>query len=168
VRNNLAYSEPDAAIDRVIEAAKDAQAYQFITDMPEGFETVVGERGIGLSGGQRQRLTIGRAMLSDAAVLILDDATSSVDTETERRLQAALARRSQGRTTLIISQRVSAVEHADQILVLDEGRLVDKGTHADLVARSGFYRDLYELQTAQTSELRAELARPESHQTGST
>ena len=167
VRNNLAYSEPDAAIDRVIEAAKDAQAYQFITDMPEGFETVVGERGIGLSGGQRQRLTIGRAMLSNATVLILDDATSSVDTETERRLQAALARRSQGRTTLIISQRVSAVEHADQILVLDEGRLVDQGTHADLVARSGFYRDLYELQTAQTSELRAELARPESRQTGS-
>ena len=166
VRNNLAYSEPDAAIDRVIEAAKDAQAYQFITDMPEGFETVVGERGIGLSGGQRQRLTIGRAMLSNAAVLILDDATSSVDTETERRLQAALARHSKGRTTLIISQRVSAVEHADEILVLDDGRLVDQGTHADLVARSGFYRDLYELQRAQTSETRAELARPESHQTG--
>ena len=101
------------------------------------------------------------------AVLILDDATSSVDTETERRLQAALARRSKGRTTLIISQRASAVEHADPILVLDDGRLVDQGTHADLVARSGFYRDLYELQTAQTSEPRAELARPESHQTGS-
>ncbi len=166
VRNNLAYAEPDAAIDRVIEAAKDAQAYQFITDMPEGFETVVGERGIGLSGGQRQRLTIGRAMLSNAPVLILDDATSSVDTETERRLQAALARRSKGRTTLIISQRVSAVEHADQILVLDEGRLVDQGTHADLVAHPGFYRDLYELQTAQTSDREAELASPDSHLTG--
>ena len=162
VRNNIAYGSPDADFEQVIAAARDAQAYDFILEMPEGFETVVGERGVGLSGGQRQRLTIARALLRESAILILDDATSSVDTETERRIQDALRRRAGGRTTFIVSQRISSVEHADEILVVDEGRIADRGTHADLIARPGFYRDLYDLQVRHAEEARADLAAAEA------
>ena len=162
VRNNIAYGNPDADLEQVIAAAKDAQAYDFILGMPEGFETVIGERGVGLSGGQRQRLTIARALLRESAVLILDDATSSVDTETERRIQDALRRRAGGRTTFIVSQRISSVEHADEILVVDDGRIADRGTHAELISRPGFYRDLYDLQVRQAEEARADLAAAEA------
>ena len=162
VRNNIAYGRPDADLDQVIAAAKDAQAYDFIMAMPERFETVVGERGVGLSGGQRQRLTIARALLRESAVLILDDATSSVDTETERRIQEALRRRAGGRTTFVVSQRISSVEHADEILVVDDGRIADRGTHAELISRPGFYRDLYDLQVRQAEEARADLAAAEA------
>ena len=158
VRNNIAYGSPDADLDQVVAAAKDAQAYDFILEMPEGFETVIGERGVGLSGGQRQRLTIARALLRESAVLILDDATSSVDTETERRIQDALRRRAGGRTTFIVSQRISSVEHADEILVVDQGGVADRGTHAELISRPGFYRDLFDLQVRQAEEARADLA----------
>ena len=162
VRNNIAYGSPDADLEQVIAAARDAQAYDFILEMPEGFETVIGERGVGLSGGQRQRLTIARALLRESAVLILDDATSSVDTETERRIQEALRRRAGGRTTFIVSQRISSVEHADEILVVDEGRIADRGTHAELISRPGFYRDLYDLQVRHAEEARADLAAAEA------
>ena len=162
VRNNIAYGNPDASLDDVIAAAKDAQAYEFILGMPEGFETVIGERGVGLSGGQRQRLTIARALLRESAILILDDATSSVDTETERRIQDALRQRAGGRTTFIVSQRISSVEHADEILVVDDGRIADRGTHAELLSRPGFYRDLYDLQVRQAEEARADLAAAEA------
>ncbi len=162
VRNNIAYGSPDADLEQVIAAAKDAQAYDFILEMPEGFETVIGERGVGLSGGQRQRLTIARALLRESAILILDDATSSVDTETERRIQEALRRRAGGRTTFIVSQRISSVEHADEILVVDEGRIADRGTHAELISRPGFYRDLYDLQVRHAEEARADLAAAEA------
>ncbi len=162
VRNNIAYGNPDAGLDDVIAAAKDAQAYDFILEMPEGFETVIGERGVGLSGGQRQRLTIARALLRESAVLILDDATSSVDTETERRIQEALRRRAGGRTTFIVSQRISSVEHADEILVVDGGRIADRGTHAELISRPGFYRDLFDLQVRHAEEARADLAAAEA------
>ncbi len=162
VRNNIAYGNPDASLDDVIAAAKDAQAYEFILGMPEGFETVIGERGVGLSGGQRQRLTIARALLRESAILILDDATSSVDTETERRIQDALRRRAGGRTTFIVSQRISSVEHADEILVVDDRRIADRGTHAELLSRPGFYRDLYDLQVRQAEEARADLAAAEA------
>ena len=162
VRNNIAYGSPDADLEQVIAAAKDAQAYDFILEMPEGFETVIGERGVGLSGGQRQRLTIARALLRESAILILDDATSSVDTETERRIQEALRRRAGGRTTFIVSQRISSVEHADEILVVDEGRIADRGTHSELISRPGFYRDLYDLQVRHAEEARADLAAAEA------
>ncbi len=162
VRNNIAYGNPDADLDDVIAAAKDAQAYDFILGMPEGFETVIGERGVGLSGGQRQRLTIARALLRESAILILDDATSSVDTETERRIQDALRRRAGGRTTFIVSQRISSVEHADEILVVEDGRVADRGTHAELLSRPGFYRDLFDLQVRQAEEARADLAAAEA------
>ena len=162
VRNNIAYGSPDADLDQVVAAAKDAQAYDFILEMPEGFETVIGERGVGLSGGQRQRLTIARALLRESAILILDDATSSVDTETERRIQDALRRRAGGRTTFIVSQRISSVEHADEILVVDQGGVADRGTHAELISRPGFYRDLFDLQVRQAEEARADLAAAEA------
>ncbi len=162
VGNNIAYGSPDADLGQVIAAAKDAQAYDFILDMPEGFETVIGERGAGLSGGQRQRLTIARALLRESAILILDDATSSVDTETERRIQDALRRRAGGRTTFVVSQRISSVEHADEILVVDDGKVADRGTHAELISRPGFYRDLYDLQVRHAEEARADLAAAEA------
>lgn len=147
VRNNIAFGDPQANVERVVDAAKSAGAYDFITELPEGFESVVGERGVGLSGGQRQRVTIARALLLDAPILILDDATASVDTETERRIQAALRERSRGRTTFVVSHRISSVQQADQILVLDRGRIVDRGTHDELRNRPGFYRELCKLQT---------------------
>ena len=146
VRNNVAYGDPAADTDRIVAAARDAQALDFIEDLPEGFETVVGERGVGLSGGQRQRVTIARALLTEAPVLILDDATASVDTQTERRIQEALRSRAQGRTTFVISQRVSSVQDADQILVIEDGRVTDRGTHDELAARPGFYHELVERQ----------------------
>ncbi len=162
VGNNIAYGSPDADLGQVIAAAKDAQAYDFILDMPEGFETVIGERGAGLSGGQRQRLTIARALLRESAILILDDATSSVDTETERRIQDALRRRAGGRTTFVVSQRISSVEHADEILVVNDGKVADRGTHTELISRPGFYRDLYDLQVRHAEEARADLAAAEA------
>lgn len=153
VRNNIAYGDPGADTDRIVAAARDAQALDFIEDLPEGFETVVGERGVGLSGGQRQRVTIARALLTEAPVLILDDATASVDTETERRIQEALRARARGRTTFVISQRVSSVQGADQILVIEDGRVTDRGTHEDLAARPGFYRDLVQRQRQRHSTI---------------
>jgi ATP-binding cassette subfamily B protein len=146
VSNNISYGDPAAGRDRVVDATRDAQALDFISDLPEGFETVIGERGVGLSGGQRQRLTIARALLTDAPLLILDDATASVDTETERRLQTALGESAEGRTTFVISQRVSSVQHADQILVVEDGQVTDRGTHEELAARPGFYQGLVERQ----------------------
>ena len=158
IHNNIAYGEPSAGVPDIVAAARSAQAYEFITAMPEGFETVVGERGVGLSGGQRQRLTIARALLLDSPILILDDATSSVDTQTERKIQEALQERSTGRTTFIISQRISSVEHADTILVIDRGRVLDRGTHHELLTRPGFYRDLFDLQASRMEEARTDLS----------
>ena len=146
LRENIAYGRPQASLEQVIEAARLAQADEFIADMPQGYDTVVGERGVTLSGGQRQRVAIARALLLDPRILILDDSTASVDTETEHRLQQALAHLMQGRTTFIIAQRLSTVRRADLILVLDGGRIAERGRHAELLARDGLYRQIYELQ----------------------
>ncbi len=158
VRNNVAYGDPDADNDRIVGAARDAQALEFVADLPEGFETVVGERGVGLSGGQRQRLTIARALLTEAPLLILDDATASVDTETERRIQQALRARAEGRTTFVISQRMSSVQHADQIFVVEDGRITDRGTHDELAGRSEFYRGLVERQRQSDGQVKSSAA----------
>ena len=120
--------------------------------MPQGYDTEVGERGVTLSGGQKQRIAIARALLLNPRILILDDATSSVDTETEHDIQSALRVLMTGRTSIVIAQRIATVEHADQILVFDRGRIVDRGAHLELLQRSGFYRDLYELQMQTTAE----------------
>jgi len=140
---NIAYGKPGAARDEIEHCARAAQAHEFIAELEEGYDTVIGERGVSLSGGQRQRIAIARAFLMDPRILVLDDATASVDSQTERLIQEAMRRLCQGRTTFVIAQRLSTVQHADWILVLKDGRLVDQGSHPDLQDRSEFYRALF-------------------------
>jgi len=157
IRENLAYGRPDASEEEIIAAAKAAQAHEFILELPQGYDTVVGERGVTLSGGQRQRIAIGRALLMNPRILILDDSTSSVDTHTEHLIQKALSTLMEGRTTLIIAQRLSTVKKADLILVMDQGRIVEQGTHHQLLALDGLYRQIYDLQLKNQEELEDDL-----------
>ena len=143
---NLTYGKEDAPIERVREAAVTAQAEEFIAPLEEGYETVVGERGVGLSGGQKQRASLARALMKQAPILILDDATSSVDMETETRIQQALRDLEARATTFIIAHRISSVLHADQILVMDHGEIVERGRHAELVRRGGLYAEYFRVQ----------------------
>lgn len=151
VANNIAYGDlagaPRAAIERAAEAA---YAREFIDRLPQGLDTLVGENGVLLSGGQRQRLAIARALLKDAPILILDEATSALDTESEQHIQAALERAMQGRTTIVIAHRLSTIEKADRILVMEQGRIVEEGTHAELLARNGHYARLHAMQFRET------------------
>jgi subfamily B ATP-binding cassette protein MsbA len=133
-------------MDRIEAAARAANAHGFITELPHGYETVIGELGVKLSGGQRQRLAIARALLKNAPILILDEATSALDNESERLVQQAIERLMEGRTTLVIAHRLSTIRTATRIAVVDRGRIVEEGTHAELLDRSGEYRRLYELQ----------------------
>jgi subfamily B ATP-binding cassette protein MsbA len=146
VRNNIAYGKDDASTEAVIEAARAAYADEFIMRLPHGYETLIGENGVKLSGGERQRLAIARALLRNPPILILDEATSSLDTESERMVQMALANLMQGRTTVVIAHRLSTVQRADRIAVLDRGRLVEVGRHEELLAHGGIYNRLYEMQ----------------------
>lgn len=146
IRENIAYGRLDATLSEIQEAARAAEIHDFIAGLPKGYETLVGERGVGLSGGQKQRVAIARALLMDPRVLILDDSTSSVDTETEHAIQTALARLMKGRTTFVIAQRLATLKNADRIVVLDEGRIADAGDHDALLRRSRIYREIYELQ----------------------
>lgn len=146
VSANIAYGKGGASQDEVEHAARHAYAHDFITELPDGYDTVVGEQGFKLSGGQRQRLAIARAMLKDAPVLLLDEATSALDTESERHIQTALYELMEGRTTVVIAHRLSTIMDADLIYVIDQGRIVEQGTHGELLARGGLYKKLYELQ----------------------
>jgi len=146
IKANIAYGKPDAAMAEVISAAKAAQAHEFIEGFPHGYETVVGERGVTLSGGQRQRVAIARALLMNPRILILDDSLSSVDTQTEKLIQTALDTLMEGRTTFVIAHRLSTVRRADMILVMDKGRIVQRGTNAELLREGGLYREIHDLQ----------------------
>jgi ABC-type multidrug transport system fused ATPase/permease subunit len=157
VAENIAYGDPGASMERIVRAAKAAQAFEFISELPEGFETKIGERGVTLSGGQRQRLAIARALLIDPRILILDDATASVDMRTEFQIQRALQELMKGRTTFVIAQRLSTIKQADQILVLEQGRIVQRGRHDDLVAQPGPYREIYDLQLRDQEEVQRQL-----------
>jgi ATP-binding cassette subfamily B protein len=147
VRENIAFGEPNASLEAVEQAAKLAEAHEFISELPEGYDAIVGERGQKLSGGQRQRLSIARALLKDPRVLILDEATSAVDNETEAAIQRSLTQIREGRTLIMIAHRLSTIVDADQIVVLDKGRIVQQGTHTELVAKKGIYQQLWQVQT---------------------
>jgi subfamily B ATP-binding cassette protein MsbA len=147
VRNNIAYGAPDKYTNAQIEfAARAANAHGFIAALPDGYDTILGERGTRLSGGQRQRLAIARALLSDPPILILDEATSALDTESERLVQGAIDRLLEGRTVFVIAHRLSTVQHATQIVVLDHGEVIERGTHAELLEARGAYYRLHALQ----------------------
>jgi ATP-binding cassette, subfamily B, bacterial MsbA len=146
IRRNIELGRPGAKAEEIVEAARHAYAWNFITEKPQGFDTVIGEKGVTLSGGQRQRLAIARAVLRNAPILVLDEATSALDTESERAVQTALDELMKGRTTLCIAHRLSTILHADLIVVLDQGRIVETGRHEELIQRGGIYQKLYELQ----------------------
>ncbi|RAR45793.1 ABC transporter ATP-binding protein [Paenibacillus sp. MDMC362] len=148
IRNNISYGMKDVSMEDIIRVAKLAKAHDFIMEMKDGYDTIVGERGMGLSGGQKQRIAIARALLKDPKILILDDATSAVDMETEHEIQSGFQEVMNGRTTFIIAHRISSLRHADEILVLDEGRVVQRGKHNDLIAVPGPYQDVYKIQYA--------------------
>ena len=146
IRDNICYARPDASDEEIIEAAKQAYAYDFIVDLPKGFETKVGERGVKLSGGQKQRISIARAVLMSPEILVLDEATSALDSESEHYIQLALNELMEGRTSVIIAHRLSTVNHANKILVVDKGEAVDMGTHEELIDRCALYSKIYDLQ----------------------
>jgi ATP-binding cassette subfamily B multidrug efflux pump len=163
IRENIAYGRPEASLEEVIAAAQAAQAHEFILELSNQYETIVGERGVTLSGGQRQRIAIARALLMDPRILILDDSTSSVDTQTEFLIQQALDRLMEGRTTFVIAHRLSTVKRADLILVMADGQIVEHGKHAELLALDGLYREIYDLQLRDQEQFREDLealARP--------
>lgn len=157
IRANISYGVTNAREADIVNAAKVAGIHDFIASLPDGYDTVVGERGVGLSGGQKQRVAIARAILLNPRILILDDSTSSVDTETEQQIQKALSELMVNRTTFIIAQRLSTIKKADQIVVLDKGRVVERGRHQELLANSGVYKEIYQLQFSGQEEARGQV-----------
>jgi subfamily B ATP-binding cassette protein MsbA len=152
VRSNIAYGLEDAPLEKIVEAAKVSNAHEFVMELPQGYDTPIGEKGGLLSSGQRQRLAIARALLKNPPLLILDEATSALDTESERLVQTALANAMRGRTTLVIAHRISTIRTADRIFVVDNGRIAESGTHDELYQKNGIYRKLYDLQFPEQTE----------------
>ena len=157
IKENVAYGRPNTTLDEIIEVAKLARAHDFIMSFPEGYNTIVGERGLTLSGGQKQRIAIARTLLMNPKILILDDSTSFVDTKTEQEMQKALATLLKDRTTFVITQRLSTIKNADRIIVLDNGTLQEIGTHEELMALKGIYSKIYMTQFAPKEELLTQL-----------
>ncbi|VAX29950.1 Efflux ABC transporter, permease/ATP-binding protein YwjA [hydrothermal vent metagenome] len=143
VRNNILFGRPDATEAEVVEAARAAYAHEFILDMPQGYDTYIGERGVKLSGGQKQRISLARAILKNPKILILDEATSSLDADSEAKIQKALESIMPGRTTLIIAHRLSTINKADRIIVMERGRIIQQGSHDELFSSGGVYQELY-------------------------
>lgn len=152
IARNIAFYKPDASMEEIVHAAEVAQAYEFIKELPDGFETVIGERGMGLSGGQKQRLSIARALLKDAPVLVLDDASSALDMETEQRLIAALNAEHKDKTVITVAHRIASVKECDEIIYLENGRIVERGTHDELLALGGRYYEVYKTQFGEIKE----------------
>ena len=146
MRANIAYGHPDRDIEEIIHAAKLANAHRFIEKMPDGYGTVIGERGFQLSGGEKQRLSIARAILKNPSILILDEATSALDTKSERLVQDAIHKLMKHRTVFVIAHRLSTIQQSDCIVVLKEGQIIQQGTHKELIKREGLYKTLYEMQ----------------------
>ena len=163
IRENITFSVSRKVTDEELyAAAKSADVHEVIMTFPKGYETIVGERGVTLSGGQKQRITLARTILQNPSILILDDATSAVDTETESRIHEAMAgprgkQKNAARTTFIIAHRIQSVMHADQILILDEGRIIERGTHQELLAQDGVYQRIYQLQASIEADLEEEI-----------
>ncbi len=155
IEYNIAYGRPGAAREDVIAAARAAHIHDFIESLPDGYATMVGERGLKLSGGEKQRVAIARTLLKDPAILVFDEATSALDSRTERVIQAELEGIARDRTTLVIAHRLSTVVHADQILVMDHGRIVERGTHAELLPRRGTYAAMWEIQSRERARAEA-------------
>jgi ATP-binding cassette subfamily B protein len=153
VEENVAYGTFEAEEEAIVEAAQAAEAHEFITNLPDGYDTMVGERGVKLSGGQRQRIAIARAILQDPEILVLDEATSDVDTETEMLIQRSIDRLTENRTTFAIAHRLSTIKDADTIVVLEDGRVVERGTHEDLLGAEGLYANLWAVQAGEIDEL---------------
>jgi len=146
IRDNIAFGRPSASEDHIVAAAKAACAHDFIMSFPNGYDSPVGEHGLQLSGGQRQRVAIARALIKDASIILLDEATASLDSESERQIQEAMEHLSQGRTTIVIAHRLQTVIHADRIHVVEDGQIVESGRHDDLLRRGGRYASFYRLQ----------------------
>jgi ATP-binding cassette subfamily B protein len=147
ISENIRYGRLDATQEEVIDAAKKANAHEFISQLPDGYETLVGERGVKLSGGQRQRVAIARAIIKDAPILVLDEATSALDSESEKLIQAALWELMKGRTAIVIAHRLSTIQRMDRILVLENGKIIEQGTHQELLATKGVYAKLWSHQS---------------------
>src|SRR5699024_9419769 len=154
IRENIRYGNIQLSDEQVIDAAKRAQAHDFITKMPNGYDTLLGERGMGLSGGQKQRIAIARALCINPSILILDDATSAVDMEIEFKIQTALKEVMKNRTSFIIDHRISSLQHADEILVLEEGEIKERGNHQELLEKNGIYRRIYDIQYQDRNEIK--------------
>ena len=151
--DNIAYGDPDAEEGRIIDSAEDASLHQHINSMPEGYESMVGERGVSLSGGQRQRMAIARAIVLKPKIFIFDDSTSAIDAATERLIRDKISKRASDATTIIIAHRLSSLLSADEILVIDEGKIIERGSHQELLELGGRYREMHDLQVRPTDDL---------------